>query len=148
PVIVYSHSWTAISSEWPGRSREILKDELGYETHFQFLQGLAGNIRPRVLADFENRKFRASTPEDVELTAQQFARDVWSTLEQSGETFELQLGAAKSTFIAQRSAPPSREYWAQQENAEDELTREMSRYWLTRYGNDAIPPHQSQPWPI
>lgn len=148
PVIVYGHNWTAISSEWPGRARAILENELGEETHFQFLQGLAGNIRPRVLADFENRKFRASTPEDVETVAQELAGDVRETLEQGGDVLELQIGAAKSSFRAQREAAPPREYWLETENAEDELTREMSRYWLTRYGEDAIAPYQWQPWPL
>jgi neutral ceramidase len=148
PVIVYGFNWTAISSEWPGRCREILKSELGENVHFQFLQGLAGNIRPRVLADLENRKFRTATPQDVEDTAQELARDVQTTLAQDGHALVLQIGAAKSDFLAQRQAPPPREYWAETENAEDELTREMSSYWLTRYGDDAVAPYQWQPWPL
>jgi len=148
PVIVYGFNWTAISSEWPGRTREVLKSELGDNVHFQFLQGLAGNIRPRVLSDFENRKFRTATPQDVEDTAQELARDVRETLEQDGQVLNLQLGAAKGDFLAQRDAPPPREYWAASENAEDELTRELSRYWLTRYGENAVAPYQWQPWPL
>ncbi len=148
PVIVYGHNWTAISSEWPGRSRDILKSELGEQTHFQFLQGLAGNIRPRILSDFENKKFRQSTPDDVEATAQELAGDVKDTLQQTGELLDLQLGAAKGDFLAQRVEPPAREHWAATENDEDELTRERSRYWLTRYGDDAIAPYVWQPWPL
>jgi hypothetical protein len=148
PVIVYSSRWTAISSEWPGRSREILSEQMGSGTHFQFLQGLAGNIRPRVLADFENRKFRPSTPEDLETTAQQFARDVGSTLAQAGDELELQLGACRSCFLAERAAPPPREFWEEMAASDDELTQEVGSYWQTRYGENAIAPYRSQPWPI
>jgi hypothetical protein len=148
PVIVYSSQWTAISSEWPGRSREILSERMGSETHFQFLQGLAGNIRPRILADFENRKFRASTPEDLESVAQEFARDAGSTLAQSGDELELQLGACRSCFLVERAAPPPREFWEEMAASDDELEHELGTYWQTRYGEGAIAPYQSQPWPI
>jgi hypothetical protein len=149
PVIVYSFNWTAISSEWPGRSREILKSEMGQKTHFQFLQGLAGSIRPRGLADLPNRKFRYPTaPEDLEATAQEFARDVRSTLAQEGDELELQLGACRSEFLVRRAAPPPREFWENMADSEGELEREMSAYWLERYAENAIPPHPAQPWPI
>ncbi len=148
PVIVYSSLWTAISSEWPGRSREILKSEHGDKTHFQFLQGLAGNIRPRILSDFENKKFRPSTLEDLEETAQEFARDVGSTLAKSGEELELQLGACCNDFLVERAAPPPREFWEGMADSGDELAQELGSYWQTRYGKSAIAPFQSQPWPI
>lgn len=148
PVIVYSSQWTAISSEWPGRSREILHEKLGRETHFQFLQGLAGNIRPRILADFENQKFRSSTPEDLETTAQEFACDVGSTLAKDGAQLQLQLGACRDYFVAHRAAPPPRVIWEKMAASEDELAQELGNYWQTRYGENAIAPYESQPWPI
>ena len=148
PVIVYGHNWTAISSEWPGRCRELLRKELGDGLHSQFFQGLAGNVRPRVLADFENRKFRKSTPQDVEDTAREIARDVLSTLRQPGDALELQLGAERSFFLAHRQPPPPRAHWEERRDSTDELEREMSRYWLSRYEDDAIAPGETQPWPI
>lgn len=149
PVIVYSFNWTAISSEWPGRSREILKDALGRQTHFQFFQGLAGNIRPRILADLENHKFRyPTTPEDLEGTAQEFARDVRSTLAQAGDELEMQLGACRNSFLVRRDAPPPREFWENLAASDQELDREMSAYWLARYEEGAIAPYPTQPWPI
>lgn len=148
PVIVYGFHWTAISSEWPGRSRELLKERLGTETHFQFFQGLAGNIRPRSLADFEAHRFRKAAPEDVETTAHEFAHDLSSSLAEEGNALSLELGAAQSTFVARRAAPPPREHWEEDEHSEDELKRQLSRYWLSRYGEDALPPNQSQPWII
>lgn len=148
PVIVYGYHWTAISSDWPGRSREMMRGRLGEGTYLQFFQGLAGNIRPRVLADFENRRFRKPVPADLENAAQEFARDLSRSLEQEGKVLSLELAAAQSTFVARRAAPPPREFWEKGADSDDELERQLSRYWLSRYGENAIPPNQSQPWPI
>jgi len=148
PVILYGHAWTAISSEWPGRCRNALRAELGDKWHFQFMQGLAGNIRPRILADFENKKFRVSVPEDVELTGQEIAHDVLATLQQSAAPLPLQLDAQRGWFMAQREQSAPREHWENLQDSEDELSREMAAYWLTRYGENAIAPYSSQPWPI
>ncbi len=99
PVILYGCQWTSISSEWPGRCRKALRAELGEGTHCQFMQGLAGNIRPRILADFENQTFRTSVPEDVELTGQQIAKDVLQTLAQDAPPLPLQLALGRvATF--------------------------------------------------
>lgn len=150
PVIVYGFHWTALSSDWPGRSRELLKERFGETVHFQFFQGLAGNIRPRVLADFENRRFREPVPDDLESAAREFSQDLSLSLAQEGEVLSLDIAAAQSTFVARRAAPPPREYWEESANSPDadEVQQELSRYWLSRYEEGAIPPNRSQPWPL
>src|SRR5690606_39492883 len=106
--------------------------ELGEAVHCQFMQGLAGNIRPRILADFENQKFRTSVPEDVELTGQQIAKDVLQTLAQPAQPLPLQLGAARGWFVARRGEAKPREHWEELQHSDDELSREVGQYWLTR----------------
>ncbi len=34
------------------------------------------------------------------------------------------------------------------QHSDDELTREVGQYWLTRFGADAIAPYTTQPFPI
>jgi hypothetical protein len=148
PVILYGCQWTSISSEWPGRARRALRAELGEGVHCQFMQGLAGNIRPRILADFENQKFRTSVPEDVELTGQQIAKDVLRTLEQDAQPLQLKLGAARGWFMARRGEAKPREHWEELQRSDDELSQEVGKYWLTRFGENAISPYQAQPFPI
>jgi hypothetical protein len=147
-VILYGCQWTSISSEWPGRTRKALRAALDENVHCQFMQGLAGNIRPRILADFENKKFRTSVPEDVELTGQQIARDVLQTLQQPAQPLLLQLGAARGWFVARRGAAKPREHWEELQKSDDELSQELGQYWLTRFGENAIPPNPAQPWPV
>jgi len=148
PVIFYSYNWTGITSEWPGRARRALRAELGEGVHCQFMQGLAGNIRPRILSDFENNTFRKSIPEDVELTGQQIANDVLQTLAKDAEPLSLQLSAVRGWFVAQRGAAKPREHWEELQHSDDELSQELGQYWLTRFGENAIAPYSAQPWPI
>ena len=57
PVIVYGYAYSAISADFPGATRNLLRESLGPKAHFQFVQGFAGDIRPRVLADLDKRPF-------------------------------------------------------------------------------------------
>ena len=50
PVIAYGFAWDGISADYPGVCRRQLKARFGPDVHCQFIQGLAGNVRPRVLA--------------------------------------------------------------------------------------------------
>ncbi len=53
PVIVYGHAFAAISADYPGAARKLVRESLGPRAHVQFVQGFAGDIRPRALADLD-----------------------------------------------------------------------------------------------
>jgi neutral ceramidase len=80
PVLVYGFAWNAVSADFPGVCRRYLIQHLGDATHCQFIQGLAGNVRPRVVADLEENRFRTSIPKDLEATGSQLANDILQTL--------------------------------------------------------------------
>lgn len=82
PVMVYDFAWQAISAEWPGEARRALQRDLGTQTHTQFFQGLAGNVRPRVLADMQSGQFRAATPQDVREVGETIAADLFALIRQ------------------------------------------------------------------
>ena len=61
-VLVYTYAYSAISADFPGATRKLLREALGAKAHAQFVQGFAGDLRPRVVADVERNRFRAATP--------------------------------------------------------------------------------------
>jgi len=66
------------------------------------MQGLAGNVRPRVLADLEAGTFRKATPADLDQAAGELASDVLTALGDAGETLDLALAAAAGWAHAAR----------------------------------------------
>lgn len=134
PVIVYGFAWDGISAGFPGAARAALRDQLGTNVHRQFVQGLAGNVRPRVLADRDQGVFRKSRPEDVIQAGSELARDVVAALQTSGEQLALSLRAAAGwmhpRFDADRVMPLS--YWREMAARDDELSRNVGGYWGRR----------------
>ncbi|HEX7010601.1 MAG TPA: hypothetical protein VF184_11495 [Phycisphaeraceae bacterium] len=147
PVIVYGFAWQSISADWPGRARRSLSETLGEDVHCQFMQGLAGNIRPRILADLDQHRFRSSRPEDVDAVGQQIATDVLRTLDQPGQELTLNLGAAEHWFLARREPPAPIEHWRRLAESDNDRQREIGRYWVHRL-SDGPPPCRAQPWPV
>ena len=138
PVIVYGFIWDGISAGYPGVARRVLQERLIEEgsdaVHCQFIQGLAGNVRPRVLADTEAGAFRKSRPEDVERAGTQLAEDVLTAIGQPGEELSLVLRATAG-WIAPRRAldqAPSLDHWRAMAAQDDELSRNVGRYWARR----------------
>ena len=78
PVMVYGCSWQGISADWPGVCRGHLAQHLDGDVHAQFIQGLAGNVRPRQLADLAAGTFRVSEPDAYRATGRQIAEDAKS----------------------------------------------------------------------
>ena len=134
PVIVYGFAWDGISAGFPGAARAALRDELGANVHCQFAQGLAGNVRPRVLADRDQGVFRKSRPGDVIQAGSELARDVVAALLTSGEQLSLSLRAVAGwmhpRFDADRVMPLS--HWREMAARDDELSRNVGGYWGRR----------------
>ena len=102
PVIVYGYAWDGISADFPGVCRNTLRSELGANVHCQFIQGLAGNVRPRVLADLIRGRFRKSTPADPVTAGTELAGDVVRSLRSAGTRLDLDIAAAQGRFLAPR----------------------------------------------
>jgi hypothetical protein len=149
PVIVYKFCWDGLSADYPGVSRRRLKQNLGQRVHCQFIQGLAGDVRPRILADLDRINFRSSTSADVEQVGVQLAKDVLAALGVEGETLDLGLAATSGWFQTKRDPQriPPLSYWETLAQQEDELTRNFGQYWLRRL-QAGLPIVREAPWEI
>ena len=97
-VIAYGFAYDGISADYPAVTRRRINEALGGPVHCQFVQGLAGNVRPRVLADLEEGCFRKATPEDLEQAGGELADDVLDALSRTGEPLDLELRAVAGWF--------------------------------------------------
>ena len=138
PVIVYGYAWQAISADYPGACRRALKQRLGGKIHCQFFQGLAGNVRPRILADHTSGVFRKSNADDHINAGQKLAEDILSSISVSGEILDLQLQSRAGWVSARRD--PSKvnplQAWQDMAKSDDELTRNVGQYWADRMEQD------------
>jgi neutral ceramidase len=137
PVIVYTFDYAAISSDFPGAARRRLREALGAGAHVQFVQGFAGNIRPRVVADLSQGVFRKAKPADLDQAGNDLAGAVLAAIKAPGETLVLNLGGASDRPFLPRDKPPPREgYEKMRANATaktDAFHLGVSDYWLKRY---------------
>src|SRR5439155_13473320 len=85
PVIAYGFNFSAISADFPGVARNEVRKALGEKAHAQFVQGFAGNVRPRILADLENTRFRTSKPEDLQRAGKDLADAILAAMKSRGE---------------------------------------------------------------
>ena len=147
PVMVYSFAWDGISADFPGVCRNRLVETLGPNTHAQFIQGLAGNIRPRRLADAD--AFRKATPRDVAATGTQLADDVLAAMSAGGEELALDLNCVSGFALAPRDedAILPLAHWKALAEREAELERNLGAYWVERL-TSGIPPARFLPWAI
>ncbi len=162
PVIAYGFNFSAISADFPGVARNELRKALGDKTHTQFVQGFAGNIRPRVVADVEPNRFRTSKPEDLKRAGKDLADAVLAAMkpltpslspsdgervaegrvrgsESPGTKLTLNIaGAMDHPFLPRATPPPpSREFYGQMRTNSLVTTNQfrlaVSEYWLKRY---------------
>jgi neutral ceramidase len=137
PVIVYGYANAAISADFPGVARNALRESLGPGTHVQFVQGFAGNVRPRVTADLEKGVFRAAKPADLEKAGRELADAVLATMKSRGETLSLNIaGTADRPFLPRDKPPPREMYEKMREGAlatTNVFQLAVSDYWLKRY---------------
>ncbi len=136
PVIVYGYNFSAISADFPGVARNVLREKLG-KVHTQFVQGLAGDVRPRVVADLKNKRFRTSTPDDLQKAGKDLADDVLSALRKNGEILTLNIAGAGGRPFLPRDKPPAREFYENMGSDAAAKTNKfltaVSEYWLARY---------------
>ena len=139
PVIVYGFAYAAISADYPGASRRLLLESLGPKAHVQFVQGFAGNIRPRILADLEKGRFRGSKPEDLDRAARDLAGAVLAALKTPGQQLSLDIaGAADRPFLPRDNPPPRARYERMRATAlatTNVYHLALSDYWLERYAS-------------
>jgi hypothetical protein len=137
PVIVYGYANAAISADYPGVARNALRESLGEKTHVQFVQGFAGNVRPRVTADLEKGVFRASKPADLQKAGSNLAESVVNAMKSKGETLSLNIaGTADHPFLPRDKPPPRQLYEKMREEAlatTNNFHLAVSDYWLKRY---------------
>jgi neutral ceramidase len=137
PVIVYGYAFAAISADFPGVARNAIREALGPGSHSQFVQGFAGNIRPRITADLENRRFRASTPADLKQAGTDLAEAVLAAIKQEGQTLKVDLAGASARPFLPRGEPPPREYYEKLRTNAVTTTNNfliaVSDYWLAHY---------------
>lgn len=137
PVIVYGFDYAAISADFPGAARQSLREVLGPKAHAQFVQGFAGNIRSRTLADLAKGSFRKSKPEDLQQAGNDLAGAVLTALKAPGEALSLNLaGTADRPFLPRDKAPPRAVYEKMRANAlanTNAYRLAVSDYWLKRY---------------
>ena len=149
PVIVYGFSWDGISADYPGVCRNRLRETLGADVHCQFIQGCAGNVRPRLLADLAAGRFRKSTPKDPIAAGTDLAEDITRTLATPGTPLALNIAAASGYFQAPKDQAriPGPEHWQTLAESEDELNQNLGQYWANRL-RAGIPPARAVPWAI
>jgi hypothetical protein len=137
PVLVYGYDLAAISADYPGMTRKLLRELLGAKAHVQFVQGFAGNVRPRLVADVAHGRFRNSRPEDLEQAGYELANDILATLKSKGKPLQLDLAGAADRPFLPRGEPPPRSLYesmrAEALTATNQYRLAVSEYWLTRY---------------
>ena len=150
PVLVYGYAYDGISADWPGVCRDRLQVALGPKVQTQFIQGLAGNVRPRQVADLAQGIFRKpTTAEDHVATGSELAEDVMSALRENGEVLALELAAVSGWALAPRDLTKVMplEYWQELAARDDELSRNVGAYWTDRI-TPAWLPVPVVPWSI
>jgi neutral ceramidase len=137
PVIIYGYAFAALSADFPGATRKLLRESFGGKAHAQFVQGFAGNIRPRILADPAAGRFRASKPGDVDQAARELTGAVLAALKTHGEKLTLDIaGAADRPFLPRDKPPPRERYDKMRAEAlanTNAYRLAVSDYWLKRY---------------
>ncbi len=147
PVIVYGYDLAAVSADFPGVTRAALREKLGAKVHTQFIQGLAGDVRPRITADIEHNRFQSSKPEDLKQAGRELAGDILTALHGGGKNLELNIAGTMDRPFLPRDNPPSRElYESMAKNTKNKFRQAVAQYWLQRYNagegfarGDAVP---------
>ena len=137
PVIAYGYAYPGISADFPGVARDALRETLGKDAHPQFVQGFAGNVRPRVVADLEKGRFRSSKPEDLQRAGKDLANAVLTAMKLPGKGLKLDIvGASGRPFLPRDQPPPRALYEKMRAEALAKTNRfyvAVSDYWLQRY---------------
>tara|TARA_B100001123_G_C15326838_1_gene1029845 strand:+ start:2269 stop:3600 length:1332 start_codon:yes stop_codon:yes gene_type:complete len=149
PVTVYAYAWNGISPDWVGVGRQTLQCRLGENTHTQFIQGFAGNVRPRQVADLASNSFRKSTPDDTKAVGQAIGADVLAALDSEGDELDLDFAFAADFVMAPRDpdAIPPISHYRELAGSEEEIERNLGEYWVRRL-ESGVPPVKYVPWAV
>ena len=150
-VIAYGYEYSAISADFPGVTRRILHEALGKGAHAQFVQGFAGDIRPRAVADLERGVFRKATPSDLQRAGNDLAQSILESMKKPGRNLSLDFaGTSDRPFLPRAKAPPRETYEKMQADAlenKDKFHLDVSEYWLKRYAaNEGFA--KGDPWAL
>ncbi len=150
-VIAYGYEYSAISADYPGVTRSVLHEALGKEAHAQFVQGFAGDIRPRAVADLERGVFRKATPADLQKAGNDLAQSILDAMKKPGRSLSLNFfGTSDRPFLPRDKAPPRETYEKMQAEARgknDKFHLGVSAYWLKRYdANEGFA--KGDPWAL
>jgi hypothetical protein len=150
-VIAYGYEYSALSADFPGVTRNVLRSELGKGAHAQFVQGFAGDIRPRVVADLEKGVFRKATPADLQKAGNDLAQAILHAMKKTGRSLSLDfIGTSDRPFLPRDKAPPRETYEKMQADAReknDKFHLGVSAYWLKRYdANEGFA--KGDPWAL
>jgi hypothetical protein len=145
PVFNYTRERTAISADFPGAARRELRAELGDGTHAQFLQGCAGDVRPRP-ADPTARAFRPYTQPDVDRAGRRLAEAVSLALRTPGRPLAMNIAGRTDKVELPRGEPPPASFYEELAPGKDHRAR-AARYWLEQYRKGG-PTRRSIPWPV
>ena len=135
-VIVYGFDLSAISGDFPAATRKALKEALGSGAHVQFVQGFAGDIRPRQLADLEHNRFRAARADDAQIVGKELATSVLAALKTPGHALALNIAGAGDRPFLPRDKPPARAVFERMRDTRgntNDYYLALSEYWLKRY---------------
>jgi hypothetical protein len=146
PVIVYTYAGSAISADFPGEARKALRKQLGEKTHLQFVQGLAGDVRPRALAVLEKNSFRSAKTNDVVNVGNQLANDVLATLQSTPKMLNLNFAAAMEKPFLPKDNPPPRAQYEKLFAEGKGRQKNVAKYWLQRY-DTGVGFSKGDPWP-
>jgi len=148
PVIDVGWNRTLLSPDFPGEAREALKERFGSGIQVQFFQAACGNVRPRLLSDFEKGSFRPSADGDARKIGQELAQAVEATLRSEPQRLALELASVAGWALV----PKKMSVHLTREDFETMVEQggargEAARYWLER-GVGAQELAAIVPWPV
>ena len=132
-VIVYGFNLSAVSADFPGVARNALREKLGEKVHVQFIQGLAGDVRPRITADIANKRFQGGGPAQLKQAGEELAAEVLNALENEPRVLNLNIAGTMDRPFLPRGNPPPRAVYEAMTTNKSAFLRDVAKYWLTRY---------------
>jgi len=132
PVIVYRYAPGGVSADFPGSCRQHLRDELDDSVHVQFMQGLAGNVKPRAMADLETGRFAHASEQVLAAAGKQLAQDVLAALDAPGRSLEPDLGHASGWCLLPRDQSSIAQIVASLSESDKASAQQAALYWSQR----------------
>ncbi len=146
-VSVYGAEPDAISSDFIASTRAQLARRLPPGTHAQFVQGFAGDCRPRALGDSQTATFRPAKPGEVESIGAELAADILRTLGTSPSPVPLSLGSAECFMPVYPGQPIPRATLQDMSTGRSPSLAHLADWWLARI-DAGIPANEPIGWSL